>query len=69
MLPGSVLNTCWAYVDLVELIAIPKDAFKGGEVLPIFPHHVHDLGIGKVFGKGIIQLNSIGILVLWVFVR
>ena len=69
LLPGSVLDACWAYVDSVELIAIPKDAFEGGEVLPIFPHHVHDLGIRKVFWNGIIQLNSIGILVLWVLFR
>jgi hypothetical protein len=48
---------------------MPKDAFEGREIFSIFPHHIHDLGIGKVFWNGIIQLNGIGILVLWVLFR
>src|SRR6516164_10973326 len=48
---------------------MPKDALKSWEVFPIFSHRIHDLWVGKVFWNSIIQLNGIGILVFWVFLR
>src|SRR5437763_16803040 len=69
VLPGAVSYTCWAYVDFVELIPMPKDALKSWEVFPIFSHRIHDLWVGKVFWNRIIELNGIGILVFWVFLR